>query len=39
MPVKKCPNGKYRLGKGKCIYDSKQKAMNAFRAYMAKLNK
>lgn len=26
MPVKKCSNGKYKIGeKGKCMYDSKKK--------------
>lgn len=36
MPVHKCPNGKYRIGSGKCIYDSKEKAEKAYKAYLAK---
>jgi len=36
MPVKKCPNGKYRIGKGKCIYKTKKKAQKAYRAYLRK---
>jgi hypothetical protein len=36
MPVHKCPNGKYRIGSGKCMYDSKEKAEKAYRAYKAK---
>ena len=35
MPVRKCPNGKYRIGSGKCIYDSKAKAERAYRGYLA----
>lgn len=35
MPVHKCPNGKYRIGNGKCIYDSKAKAERAYKGYMA----
>ena len=40
MPVHKCPNGKYRIGSGKCIYDSKEKAERAYKGYLAadKLN-
>jgi len=36
MPVHKCPNGKYRIGSGKCMYDSKGKAEKAYAAYKAK---
>ena len=36
MPVRKCPNGKYRIGKGKCIYKTKAAADRAYRAYLAK---
>jgi len=36
MPVHKCPNGKYRIGSGKCQYDSKAKAEKAYKAYLAK---
>lgn len=35
MPVHKCPNGKWRIGSGKCQYDSKEKAERAYRAYLA----
>lgn len=35
MPVHKCPNGKYRIGSGKCQYDSKAKAEAAYKAYLA----
>ena len=36
MPVHKCPNGKYRIGSGKCMYDSKAKAEAAYKGYLAK---
>lgn len=36
MPVIKCKNGKYRIGSGDCIYDSKEKAERAYKAYLAK---
>jgi len=36
MPVKKCSNGKYRIGSGPCIYKSKKSADKAYRAYLAK---
>lgn len=35
MPVYKCANGKYRIGTSKCIYDTKEKAMSAYLAYLA----
>lgn len=35
-PVKLCENGKYRIGNGDCIYDSKEKAEKAYKAYLAK---
>ena len=34
MPVHKCPNGKYRIGSGKCMYDSEAKAKRAYKAYL-----
>ncbi len=34
MPVLKCPNKKYRIGTGKCIYRSKAKAESAYRGYL-----
>ena len=39
MPVHKCPNGKYRIGSGKCMYDSKEKAERAYAAYKAQKHK
>lgn len=36
MPVRRCPNGKYRIGSGPCMYTSKEKADRAYRAYLAK---
>ena len=35
MPVRKCPNGKYRIGSGPCVFTSKAKAERAYRAYLA----
>lgn len=34
MPVFKCSNGNYRIGTGKCIYDSKAKATRAYQGYI-----
>lgn len=39
MPVKKCSDGKYKIGSGKCMYTSKANAERAYRAYLAKKNK
>ena len=36
MPVILCPNGKYKIGTGPCMYDSKEKADRAYKAYLAK---
>jgi len=36
MPVRRCSNGKYKIGSGKCMYKSKRKAKRAYRAYRAK---
>ena len=36
MPVLKCPNGKWKIGSGKCMYNSKASANRAYRAYLAK---
>ena len=33
---KKCPNAKWRLGSGKCMYKSKEKALRAMKAAIAK---
>ena len=35
MPVIKCPNGKWRIGSGPCMYTSKEKADRAYGAYKA----
>lgn len=34
MPVRSCGGGKWRIGNGKCIYDSKAKADRAFKGYL-----
>ena len=34
MPVISCGGGKWRIGKGKCMYDSKAKAESAYRGYL-----
>lgn len=39
MPVKKCKNGKYRIGSGPCAYQTKAAADSAYRAYLAKKRK
>lgn len=39
MPVTKAPNGKYRIGKGKAMYETKAKAEKAYKAYLAKKDK
>jgi len=36
MPVRKGSNGKWRIGKGKSVYKSKENAEKAYRAYKAK---
>lgn len=33
MPVVRCPNGKYRIGGGKCIYGTKAAAERAYKGY------
>ena len=35
MPVLKCNNGKYRIGEGACIYDTKEKADKVWTAILA----
>jgi hypothetical protein len=35
MPVKKCSNGKYRIGSGDCMYDTKKDAESAYAGYRA----
>ncbi|MFA6971372.1 MAG: XkdF-like putative serine protease domain-containing protein [Gallionella sp.] len=34
MPVLSCGGGKFRIGSGKCMYDSKAKAIRAYRGYL-----
>ena len=36
MPVQKCSNGKWRIGEGDCIYQTKEKAEKAYRGYLMK---
>ena len=36
MPIRKCANGKYRIGSGPCIYKTKAAAERAYGAYRAK---
>lgn len=35
MPVIKCGNGKYRIGSGACIYETKESADKAWKAILA----
>ena len=35
MPVYKCPNGKYRIGSGKCMYKDRASAERAYAGYKA----
>lgn len=39
MPVTKAPNGKWRIGSGKGMYDTKEKAEKAYRGYLAEKGK
>lgn len=36
MPVRRCSNGKYRIGSGPCMYTSQAKANSAYRGYLGK---
>jgi len=36
MPCIKCGNGKWRIGKGKCIYKTLAACKRALKAYKAK---
>ena len=36
MPVSKCSNGKWRVGSGPCMYNTKGNAERAYQAYLAK---
>lgn len=35
MPVELCKNGKWRVGSGACIYDTKEKAIKVYQAILA----
>ena len=35
MPVTKCQNGKWKIGNGNCIYDTKEKAMEVWKAIIS----
>jgi hypothetical protein len=35
MPVRQCTNGKWRIGTGECIYDTKEKATEVWQAILA----
>ena len=39
MPCIRCENGKYKIGGGKCMYNSLPKCIAALKAYYAKKNK
>ena len=36
MPVIKCPNNKYRIGTGPCVFETKQLAEKAYHGYLWK---
>jgi hypothetical protein len=38
MPVIKCGNGKWRVGQGQCIYETKEKATQVYQAIIAQGN-
>lgn len=38
MPISKCSDGKWRIGTGKCIYDTREKALKAYQAILASGN-
>lgn len=35
MPVLKCSNGKWRIGTGQCMYETREKAVKAYQAILA----
>jgi hypothetical protein len=39
MPVRKCSNGLYRIGNGPCRYRTREAAVKAYQAYLAKQGK
>ena len=38
MPVEQCKNGKWRVGSGSCIYETKAKAIEVYQAILASGN-
>lgn len=38
MPVTECSNGKWRIGSGACVYDTKEKATDVWQAILASGN-
>ncbi len=36
MPVVKCPNGKWRIGSGPCVYKNKASAEKAYKGYLGR---
>ena len=38
MPVEQCKNGKWRIGSGSCIYETKAKAVEVYQAILASGN-
>jgi HK97 family phage prohead protease len=39
MPIYSCSNGKYRIGEGECIYETRESARDAYIAYLAQESK
>lgn len=35
MPVSQCKNGKWKIGSGECQYETKEKAMEVWKAILA----
>ena len=35
MPVIKCSNGKWRIGSGSCIYETREKAVEVWQAILS----
>jgi len=39
MPIYSCSNGKYRIGEGECVYETRENAVSAYQAYLAQEGK
>jgi hypothetical protein len=39
MPVIQCPNGKWRIGDGPCLYETREQAERVWRAILAQREK